>query len=102
MPDLDEMQEAVLELLGPYGVRRISAFGSVARGEADANSDIDILVDREGPFPKPLGLTRLRSIELELGERLGRKVDLVIDESLSPYVRPYVEADKVVVYEEAV
>lgn len=102
MTDLNQIRDAVLELLGPYGVRRISVFGSVARGEEDEDSDIDILVGLEQPFRRPLSLFRFVTIEMELETRLGREVDLIADESLSPYVRPYVERDEVVLYEEAV
>lgn len=87
-------------LICPYGVRRIAVFGSVARGEEEKESDIDILVTFERPLRKPLGF-HLAGIEEELGERLGRRVDLVSDESLSPYIRPYVEEDEVVLYEKA-
>ncbi|NPV08591.1 MAG: nucleotidyltransferase family protein [Anaerolineae bacterium] len=100
MLDFDRIRDEVLELLGPYGVRRIAVFGSVARGEEEEGSDIDILVTFERPLRKPLGF-RLAGIEQELGERLGRRVDLISEEALSPYIRPYVEEEEVVLYEEA-
>jgi predicted nucleotidyltransferase len=39
-------------------------------------------------------------IEENLQKKLGREVDLVTEDSLSPYIRPYVEKEKVVIYEE--
>ena len=101
MTDLNLIRDAVLELLGPYGVRRISVFGSFARGDADADSDIDILVLLEDPRRHPLGLLAWVAIEMELAERLGRPVDLVSEAGLSRHLRPYVDSEKVVVYEAA-
>ncbi len=99
MADFDQIRDVVLELLEPYGVRRIALFGSVARGEEEETSDIDILVTFERPFRKPLGMLRLVGMERELAERLGREVDLISEEGLSPYIRPYIEEDEVVLYE---
>lgn len=101
MTDLVQIRDAVLELLGPYGVRRISVFGSVARGEEDEDSDIDILVLLEDPRRRPLGLLAWVGMELELAERLGRPVDLVSEAGLNRHLRPYVEREKVVLYEAA-
>src|SRR6266481_4600857 len=57
------------------GVRHLSLFGSVARGEAEADSDVDLVaeIDRDA-HPGVFGLIAL---ERRLGEILGRKVDLV-------------------------
>lgn len=61
-----------------FGVRRLSLFGSVARGEQSETSDVDILVELE----KPLGweIVDLRDY---LRELLGRKVDLVTRQAVS-------------------
>lgn len=76
MGELDGM-EARLRDLKPelerrYGVRRIGVFGSVARGEEDADSDVDILVELE----EPIGW-ELVDLQDRLEEVLGRRVDLV-------------------------
>lgn len=76
MGELDGM-EARLRDLKPelkrrYGVRRIGVFGSVARGEEDADSDVDVLVELE----EPIGW-ELVDLQDRLEEVLGRRVDLV-------------------------
>lgn len=57
------------------GIRRLSLFGSVARGEAGANSDVDLLAEFD-PEAR-IGLFELGALERRLGELVGRKVDLL-------------------------
>jgi hypothetical protein len=66
-----------------HGAQRIRVFGSVARGEAGPQSDIDLLVDK-GPQTSPWFPAGLI---LELEEALGRKVDVLTTNGLSPYLR---------------
>lgn len=82
-------QNIILEKLSPYKPKKISVFGSYARGENREGSDLDLLVE----FPNTINLLDLVGLEQELSEILGIKVDLVTEGSLSPYVRPYVEKD---------
>ena len=56
-------------------VRSLSLFGSVARGEATAGSDIDIAIRAEKPF----GLLDLSGVIQFLEERMGHRVDVVVD-----------------------
>lgn len=98
-PDIEAIRKAAVEVLRPY-VDRIALFGSVARGEADAASDVDLLVRlRPARDRPPLGLHWFE-LERILAERLGRKVDLATETSLSRHVRPYIEQDLKVLYEE--
>jgi hypothetical protein len=93
------LSERVIPILRPYA-RRISVFGSYARGEETPQSDLDLLVElrpiQERP---PLGL-KWFGLEQELSRLLGREVELVTEEALSPYVREFVEDDRIVLYEE--
>jgi len=96
---LREIRDKVVPVLGPY-VRRIALFGSFARGEEGPESDIDLLVELKPPNERPpLGLHWF-SLEEELSRILGRKVELVSTRALSPYLRPYVEKELIVLYEE--
>jgi predicted nucleotidyltransferase len=95
-----EICKKTLPILRPY-IRRMAVFGSLARGEEQANSDVDLLITLKPSGSRPkLGLFKLMSIEEKLREALGREVDLVTEDNLSPYIRPYVEKDLVILYEE--
>jgi len=100
MKQFEELRAKILPVLLPHGVRSIALFGSVVRGEDTPESDIDILVELKEPGERPaLGL-RWFGLEEELSRLLGREVELVSVRALSPYIRPYVEKEKVVIYEE--
>ncbi len=95
-----ELREKILPILLPWGVKRIAPFGSVSRRDDRPGSDIDILVELK-PYDErpPLGL-KWFGLDEDLRRALGRDVDLVTENALSPYIRPYVEEDLVVLYEE--
>ncbi|NPV63063.1 MAG: hypothetical protein HPY61_10640 [Methanotrichaceae archaeon] len=98
MDRFDELREKAVPLLRPYA-KRISVFGSFARGEETQDSDIDLLVDLLPSGKRPsLGLKWFR-LEQELGRILGRDVELISESSLSPFIRPYAEKDMVLLYE---
>jgi len=69
--------------LKKYGIHSLSVFGSVARGQARKNSDVDILVD----FEKPVGLFEYARLKMYLESVLGREVDLVTPEALRKELR---------------
>lgn len=73
------------ELRTRYSVRRIGLFGSVARGDAGSDSDIDILVDFEPDAH--IGLFGFARLQLRLSELLGRPVDLVTADALHEALR---------------
>ena len=77
----------------------MALFGSFARGEDTPESDIDVLVELEEPRSVPLGLFTWVRLERELSQQLGKNVDLVSSKGLSRYVRPYVEAEMVILYD---
>ena len=78
------------ELAG-LGVRSIRLFGSVARGEAGVDSDVDILVD----FGGATTFDQYMDVKLFLEDLLQTKVDLVTERGLRSRVRPYVEQDAI-------
>lgn len=93
-------QEVLMKLkaLGPaitarYKVKKIGVFGSFVRGEQNANSDIDILVE----FEKEADLFDLMGVSLMLEEELQRKVDVIPQRALRKEFRKTVLRETVVV-----
>lgn len=74
-----------------FGVTDLAVFGSVARGDATATSDIDILVHFEGPAIS----RRYFGVQFYLEDLLGCPVDLVTDKALRPELRPFIEREAV-------
>ena len=74
-----------------YGVSALSLFGSMARGDDAAGSDVDLLVE----FDRPTGLIAQIGLQLELSELLGCKVDLGSPDALRPHLRDRVLAESV-------
>ncbi len=70
-------------------------FGSFARGDANEKSDIDILVELD--YSRPIGLEYIQ-MQLDLQDLLNRKVDLISEQAISKYIKPYIEQDKVMIY----
>lgn len=92
-----DLQRKIVPVLAPYA-KRIVLFGSVARGEARPDSDIDLLVElRELDDAPPIGFFGLLRLERELTSLLGRRVELAT--RLKPVVQEEAERDMVVLYE---
>ncbi len=87
--DIVHRVSALRDQLNALGVARLALFGSVMRGEAGPESDIDVLVD----LPAPSGLTQLANIRHILEDAVGRPVDLGTVASLKPEVRASVLAE---------
>lgn len=71
-------------------------FGSYSRGKADKNSDVDILVDLD--YSKHIGLGFV-TMQSELQQKLQKKIDLISSRAVSKYIKPFIEKDKVLIYE---
>ena len=76
-------------------IEKAYLFGSYARGEATNSSDIDILVALE----KGAGLLKFSRIKIDLEDLFNTKVDLVSSTGVSKYIKPYIDQDKVLIYE---
>ncbi|BER93429.1 MAG: uncharacterized protein PWP60_806 [Candidatus Atribacteria bacterium] len=70
-----------------HKVKMIKIFGSYAKEEQKESSDIDLIVDFEEP-PTFIEFIRLQE---ELEKLLGVKVDLLTEESISPFIKPYIK-----------
>jgi predicted nucleotidyltransferase len=73
-----------------YGVRSAAVFGSLARGEATGDSDVDILVEMESPT-----FDRYMDLKFELEDRLGVSVDLVLKDALKDRLRDSIQREAV-------
>ena len=82
--------------LEKYGVNKIGLFRPYAKNQEDEDSDIDVLVE----FSGVKSLFEMVGIELELADILEKKVDLVTEGALSPYIKDNVMKDLVVIYDE--
>lgn len=75
------------------GIRRLSLFGSVARGDAEADSDVDLAAELD-PDAR-IDLVRLVALERHLGELVGRTVDLLPEPVEKPRLRANIERDRI-------
>lgn len=73
--------------LQALGVRKLGLFGSFVRGEQRADSDVDFLVEFE---PDKKSYDNFIQLAFLLEDLLGRRVELVTPESLSPYIGPHI------------
>ncbi len=80
---LKEKREDILRVCAKHGARNVRIFGSVARGDADEQSDIDLLVE----FEPERSLLDHAALWLELQELLGRKVDVISERGIKPRIR---------------
>ena len=80
---LRDKREAILQVAAKHGARNVRVFGSVARGEADDQSDIDFLVDIE----PGRSLLDLGGLLMDLQDLLGQNVDVVTERGLKPRIR---------------
>ena len=97
------LTEQELETIRAYfrtkPVRKAWLFGSYARGEANVKSDVDLLVELNGG--QTVGI-RFFGWPLELAELLGKPVDLGSADCVLPFYKSFIEADKTLLYDQAV
>ena len=96
---LDQFKTVLVDTLRPYA-SRIELFGSAARGDMDADSDLDMLLTLRAADERPLLGLKWFELERRLSEELGHPVELITEKSLSPHLRPYVEPDRLLLYED--
>lgn len=88
---LKQLRDHKARLGREFGVEDIAVFGSMARDDAAAGSDVDILVRFDGPAISE----RYFGLQFCLEDLLGCSVDLVTDKALRPELRPFVEREAV-------
>ena len=91
--NVEEIKEKILPILKRYGVTRAGVFGSVVRGEAKEDSDVDILVEIESK----ISLLDFVGLQLELEEALGKRVDLGEYGTIKPIIKDRILKEQVVI-----
>lgn len=91
LPRLRTRRDEILRYASENGARNVRVFGSVARGEAEASSDVDLLVEME----PGRNLLDLVGFWQDLEDLLGTRVDVLTDGGVSPYMRERIFAEAV-------
>jgi predicted nucleotidyltransferase len=87
--------DKVIDVCRKHAITSIGVFGSMARGESTPKSDIDLLVE----FGERQSLFDVIGVEQELESALGRKVDLLTKNAVSPYLRERILGEVQMIYE---
>ena len=88
---LQSKRSQIIQIATRHGAQNVRVFGSVVRGDARPDSDIDFLVDMEGGR----SLLDLVKLSQDLEELLHRKVDVLTDGGLSPHLEQHIHAEAV-------
>lgn len=86
---LNTLKESKAALVDRFGVSRIALFGSTVRDSAREDSDVDILVEFDGPATS----SRYFGVQFYLEDLLGCSVDLVTEKALRAELRPFIEQE---------
>lgn len=90
------LSDKIIDYFSKKPVLKAYIFGSIARNESEENSDIDIMVELD--YSQSIGLEFIE-MQLDLEEILDRKVDLLSSNAISKYIRPFIDKDKILIYE---
>ena len=93
--EIEVIKKNIQPILKSYGVKKASVFGSVARNEAEKNSDVDLVVE----LGKPLGLIAYNKMAAEIEAVVGCKVDLLTNKSINKFMAPFIIPELKVIYE---
>ena len=88
-------QDKIISICRQNDVSMIGIFGSTAMGDATESSDIDLLIK----LSKPKSLLSLVRLERNLSEAIGKKVDLLTEGAISPYLKERIFKELKVIYE---
>jgi hypothetical protein len=92
---LQRHRKSIIDLLAQRGVEDVRVFGSIARGEDEPDSDIDLLVELRGPHSSGGELLAVLELSELLTALVGARVDVVTARSLRPDIREVALAEAV-------
>jgi predicted nucleotidyltransferase len=90
---IDRLKKPLIDVLKRHDVKKAALFGSVARGEATDESDIDLLIEFEGRK----SLLDLAGLQLELQDTVKRQVDVLTYKSLHPLLKERILEEQVMI-----
>ncbi|PIN78064.1 hypothetical protein COV15_00175 [Candidatus Woesearchaeota archaeon CG10_big_fil_rev_8_21_14_0_10_34_12] len=88
--EIEKIKSKIVKILKKNKIKKAGIFGSYARGEQKKNSDIDIIVEP----PKGIGFG-FAGIDIELEEKLGKKVHLITYKYINPYIKENILKDEI-------
>lgn len=102
--NIEEIKNKVAPIAKKYSLNAVYIFGSYARGDANENSDIDILIDREGSTLK--GMLDMGNLYNDLCNSLKKEIDLITIQTLKqkstkkrlPYFIENIESERIQIY----
>ena len=94
--NINEITKIAMPIAASYGIGRLYLFGSYARGDATADSDIDFLIDDLGSL---CGLFELAGFRLDLEEQFGVSVDVLTVGGLDDDFLAIIQAEEILIYE---
>jgi predicted nucleotidyltransferase len=90
---IDEIKKTLIDALRKHEVKKAALFGSIVRGEATEESDIDLLIEFEGRK----SLLDLAGLKLDIQELLRRRVDVLTYKSLHPLLKERILSEQEVI-----
>lgn len=96
MADIATIRKAVIPIAQNYGVKRLYLFGSYAKGNANENSDVDLLIEKG----RPMSLLKLSGMRQMLQEALNLSVDLVTTAGIEEDFHKEISGTEILLYEE--
>ena len=85
----------IVEFLKSKGATKVAVFGSYVRNEEREDSDIDVMVD----FKNPITLFDFAGYQIELQNKLKKKVDLILEGGMNPVIKKYAEKDYMILHQ---
>lgn len=92
--EIEEIKQVVKPILIRHHIKRAGIFGSIAKGNSNPESDIDLLVE----LTNKISLLEFVSLKYELEDLLGRRVDLVEYQAIKPRLKNQIMSEEIRIY----
>ena len=96
MPEIETIRTIIRPIAIEYGLKKIYLFGSYAKGTANENSDIDLLIEKG----KPMSLLKLSGFRQAVEEKINLSVDVVTAAGIAEDFQKAIEGTEILLYEE--